>query len=126
ADADLGDQQVVAAEAQLAADGRAVHAGMEALEIGAGIDDLDLLGGHTARDEAALDRLADGHDRVHAPGRVADAPDARHRKAHAAVENEQRAPAHEPGQQRQRARAALVGVDDVDAAAADHPRQPPR
>src|SRR5207247_3251219 len=57
ADADLRDESIVPAEAELAPDGPAVHAGMEALEVGAGVNDLDLAGGDAAGDEAALDRL---------------------------------------------------------------------
>ena len=126
ADADLGDEQIVAGETELAADGRAVDAGMKAIEVGAGVNDLDLLWRDAAGDEAALDRVTHGHDRLDAAGRIADAPQTRHRKADTAVEHEPRAATHQSRQQRQRARAPLVGVRDLDAAARDHARQTPR
>src|SRR5205085_9950831 len=47
-------------------------------------------------------------------------------EADAAVEDEQRARAHETGQQRERAGAPLVRVDDLHALLADDPGQPPR
>src|SRR5207245_2080922 len=124
ADADLRDESIVPAEAELAPDGPAVHAGMEALEVGAGVNDLDLAGGDAAGDEAALDRLADGHDRLHASRGIADTPDPGHRKAHAAVEDEQRAAAHGAGEEGQGSRTTFMGVSDLDAMAPDDARQP--
>src|SRR5438094_8132633 len=85
-----------------------------------------LAGGDAAGDEAALDRLADGHDRLHASRGIADTPDPGHRKAHAAVEDEQRAAAHEAGEEGQRSRTTFMGVSDLDAMAPDDARQPPR
>src|SRR5437773_10580006 len=69
ADADLGDEQIVAGETELAAAGRAVDAGMKAIEVGAGVNDLDLLWRDAGADEAALDRVTHGHDRLDAAGR---------------------------------------------------------
>ena len=95
----------------------AVHAGMEALEIGARVDHLDLVGGHAGGDQPALDGLADGHDGGDAPVRVAEAVPAVEREADPAVEDEHGRAHEEPGEQGERARPALVAVDDLDALA---------
>ena len=113
-------------EAQLSADRLAVEAGMEAQDVGARVDDLDLLGRHPGRDQIALDRLADRDDRVNAPARVADPPHPGHVEADAAIQDELRPRAHEPGEQRERARPSLVRVSHLDLAGADHLRQTPR
>src|SRR5439155_487365 len=61
ADPDLGDEEVLGAEAQLAAHRAPVHAGMEAVGVGARVDDLDLRLRDALTDEPRLDGLADGH-----------------------------------------------------------------
>ena len=99
------------------ADGAAVHVGMKAREVGAGVDHLDLVAGHAGGDEAPLDRLADGDDGGDAPVRVAEAVPAVEREADAAVQDEHGDLDEEAGDQRERPRPALLAVDDVDALA---------
>ena len=123
AHADLRDELMPRLEPQLGADALAVHTGMKAVEIGARVDHLDLAGGHAGGDEAPLDRLAHGHDGGDAPGGVAEAVPAVEGKADAAVEDEDGDLHEEAGEQGERARPALLTVDDVDAARADQPGQ---
>src|SRR5439155_1486074 len=68
-DADLRDEEVLGAQAELAADRAAVHAWMEAVGVGARVDDLDLLRRDALADEPLLDRGAHGDDRGHSPRR---------------------------------------------------------
>src|SRR4030095_7401514 len=97
ADSDLRDQEVVRGEAELSADRLAVEAGMEALDVGAGVDHLDLPCRRACRHEITLDRRADRDDRVHAPARVSEAARAGHVEADAAIEDQPRARPPEPG-----------------------------
>ena len=119
AHADLGDERVLGGQAELARGSAPPSTpGWKRVEVGAGVDDLDLVGGHAGGDEPALDRLAHGDDRVHAAARVAErgcsgragscTPRLRTSSA--------RAP-DEAGEQRERAGAALVRVRDLDALA---------
>ena len=126
AHADLGDDELLGRDPELAADRAAVDAGMEPLDVGAGIDHHDLVRRDAGGDQVALDRLADRDDRVHTPARVAEAVRPAQAEADAAVQHEQRARAHEASQQGQGAGAALVGVDHLDIPGADQPRDPPR
>ena len=112
-------------EPELAPDGPAVHVGMKAGEIGAGVDHLDLVGGDAGGHESPLDRLADGDHGGDARGGVAEAVPAAQREAHAAAQDEHGDPDEEPGDERERARPALVAVDDGDALAPDQPRELP-
>ena len=73
ADADLGDERVLRPQAELLADAPAVHAGMEATEVGPRVDHLDLLRGHAGADEPPLDGLAHRDDRGHPLRGVAEA-----------------------------------------------------
>ncbi len=126
ADAHLGDEGVLRTQAQLGADAPAVHPGMEAAEVRPRVDDVDLRGGHSRRDEPALDGLADRDDRGHPRRGVAEAVPAVERKAHAAIEDEDRDPDREAGQEGQRPRAPLLAVHDLDLVLADEPGQRPR
>jgi hypothetical protein len=125
AHANLGHEEVLGGEAELSPDRLTVEARVKALQVGAGIDHLDLLGRHARRHEIALDRFADRDDRVHAPAGVPDPPRPRHAKADAAVQDQPRPGAHEPGEQGQGAGASLVGVGHLDVTGADHLRDPP-
>src|SRR5262249_27987999 len=125
AHADLRDERVFAGEPELTPHGSSVGARVEALEVGAGVDHFHLLGGHAGGYQAVLDGAADGDDSVHTATRVADAAEAADLEADAAVEDEERAGAHEAREQCKCARAALVGVHDLDALGADETGQPP-
>src|SRR4026207_2106339 len=59
--AGVGARGVGGRGVERAADGPAVDAGMEASEIGARVDHLDLARRHAGRHQPALDRLADRH-----------------------------------------------------------------
>ena len=88
AHADLRDELMTRLEAELGADAAAVDARMKAAEIGAGVDHLDLRGRHAGRDEATLDRLADGHDGGDPPVRVPETVPAIEGKAHPAIQDQ--------------------------------------
>ena len=123
AHADLRDELMPRPEPQFRADAAAVHSRMEAIEIGARVDNLDLVRGHVGGDQAALDRLADGHDGGDAPVGIAETVPAVEGKADPAVEDEHGKLHEEAGEQGERARLALLAVDDVESARADQSGQ---
>src|SRR6266850_1206368 len=126
ADADLGDEGMLRAQAELRPDAPAVHPGVEAPEVRPRVDDLDLLGGDAGPDEPALDGLADRHHRGHLLRGVAEAVPAVEREAHPAIEDEDRDPHRESGEHGQGPGASLLAVYDLDLVLADEPGERPR
>src|SRR5262245_11332656 len=94
-DADLCDQHVTGLEAELTTDSAPIDVGMKATEVGARVDDLDLLLGDAGCDEPPLDRLAHGDDGRHARRRIAKPVPAIEREADAPVEHEHGDPCQE-------------------------------
>ena len=113
ADAHLGDQGVLGPEAERATDAAAVHLGMEAPEVGAGVDDLDLRGRDPGGNEPPPDGLAHGDDGGHPARGIPEAVPAVQGEADAAVEDKHGDPHQQSREERQRARLALVAVHDL-------------
>src|SRR5439155_6640925 len=92
ADADLGDQEVLRPERELAAHAAPVDARMELRGVRPRIDDLDLVGVDALLHEALLDRFADRDDGRDASGRVAETVERIEPEADAAVQDQDREP----------------------------------
>ena len=78
---------------------------------------MNLVRPDAGRDETPLDRFAYRDNRGDSTSGVTEAIEPGERKAHAAVQDQDRDLHEQAGQQRERSRLSLLGVDDLDAQA---------
>ena len=118
AHADLRDEEAIIGDGLLAPErARIPLRGIEAVDVGAGVDDDDLLRRQAAAlDDDAADLFADGDDAIDAARAELGAIPAVERKRHAAIGHERAGGLRQRGHERQRVRDALVHVHDVGAA----------
>jgi hypothetical protein len=116
---DLGDEVVVAGQAELTTKADPIDTGMEFGGIGGRVDHRDLVGRDALRHQAPLDRFRNGHDRRHARRRIAQPVERIEGKAHAAIQDQRGDLDEQPGHQRERAGPTLVTVNDLDVVTAD-------
>ena len=109
---DLSEEKHVGVEAKFTPDRASIHHRVESLRVRSGVDDVNLVRPDAGRDETPLDRFAYRDNRGDSTSGVTEAIEPGERKAHAAVQDQDRDLHEQAGQQRERSGLSLLGVDE--------------